>query len=71
MANTNASGIEYLSSGTADGACVNKSGTKSSAYGATPVDQASNIAAETSAVSTTKFNAVLSILSNWGLMAKS
>lgn len=71
MANTNAAGVQYLSNGNTDGVCVNRSGGKVGFYGATPVTQAANIAAETSSVTTTKFNAVLSILSNTGLMAAS
>ena len=57
--------------GDTDGEVVGQSGGKIGFYGKAPVAQASNIAAETSSVTTTKFNQVLSILSNAGLMAAS
>ncbi len=61
----------YNTSGDDEGTIMGKSGGKVGFYGKAPASQAANIAAETSSVTTTKFNQVLSILSNLGLMAAS
>lgn len=61
----------YNTFGDSEGTIMGKSGGKIGFYGKTPATQATNIAAETSSVTTTKFNQVLSILSNLGLMAAS
>lgn len=71
MANSNAAGVMYVGDQGPDGASFGKATTnKLSAYGVTPVVQASAIVAVTGTVSlTTTMNAVLTVIRNWGLIA--